>query len=202
MEEITRVKDFVDKAVRNYKYTPDAGRRLKKSLDLFNEVLQEDERSSLDVLSKRLNDIVNRVDIKHPNLYTTSSLMVYKSQVVRAISDYQKYGKDATKMASWSPKVIKRAGTDSSKNKPEVNKSVVTQTPETVVKNSDMAVDSTITNAIAAHIIPNSAMAEMKTLDLPLQNDRSVAVYYPVDLTSTEAEKIGVVLKSIALLNE
>lgn len=195
-DQVQVLDEFVEKAVRNYKYTNETGTTLRRALNLFGEVLQTDERESVELIKKRADDIANRVDIKSPNKYSASSLMVYKSRVMRVINDYLQYGTDAKKMANWSPKAAKKVA------KPEKP-----TTPQSSRYNGDFIEGEEVGPVpISTPVLINASSsrfdAKGQTLDLPLQDDRGVIIYYPADLKVGEAEKIGNVLKSIAQLNE
>jgi hypothetical protein len=196
--QVQLVKDFIDKAVRNYKYTSETGTALKRALQLFEDVLQDDEVASLELIKSRADVIANRIDVKAPNKYSASSLMVYKSRVLRAINDYVIYGMDAKQMSAWSPKSTKRPA------------KTIHQKAENLGNSSDRHVmeaeDVPRSQIINMPFIPSGNSSgygsKVSTLELPLKDDRNIIVYYPSDLSAFEAEKIGQVLKSIALLNE
>jgi len=187
--QIDRITDFVDKAVRNYKYSGETGTTLKRAVALFADVMQEDETASIDLVKDRLDDIMNRIDVKFPNKYTVSSLMVFKSRALRAINDYQNYGLDATKMSSWSPKTSKRSTS-------EAKKPISVTTHDNAVTAELYSTPAMLPKPMDYNSVQNS-----QTLELPLQNSRMVTIYYPTDLTVAESQKIGKVLESIASLS-
>src|SRR3989338_7606501 len=107
MKKIQDLYEFIDRAVKSRKYPDNTGMALKTALKLFEAVLNEEERNSIDVFSKNIEQIYQNVFSKNKN-FSASSLATYKSRVTKVLSDYEKYGVDPTKMANWSPKVINR----------------------------------------------------------------------------------------------
>ncbi|OHA84094.1 MAG: hypothetical protein A2937_02770 [Candidatus Yonathbacteria bacterium RIFCSPLOWO2_01_FULL_47_33b] len=108
MKKIQDLYEFIDRAVKSRKYPDNTGMALKTALKLFEAVLNEEERNSIDVFSKNIEQIYQNVFSKNKN-FSASSLATYKSRVTKVLSDYEKYGVDPTKMANWSPKVISRS---------------------------------------------------------------------------------------------
>lgn len=190
------LQDFVDKAVRNYKYPKSTGANLRSSLKIVEEVLQEDESQSLDVLKQRLDDVINRVDVKYPNRYTADTLMVYKSRVLKVIKDYEQYGQDAKSMAGWATRQKKQ----SPSSKPSISSQSVRPKQSSVIEAEEIFRNVASNQPL---LIPSSNArqgAKMENIDLPLQGDRGVTIYYPADLKVQEAEKIANILKGIASL--
>lgn len=191
--------EFIDKAVRNYKYGKPTGAALKSAVRVFSEVLQDDEKNSLELFEKRVDDIVNRIDIKFPKKYSAESLMVYKSRVLRAINDYRAYGRDAQAMAGWSPKQ-KRPTTSAAKK--------TGHSKTTIVRDADHIIEGVEVRSFPGTLpmlVPSQSDGQgvkMENIDLPLQGGRGITIYYPADLSVNEAEKVASILKGIASLSE
>lgn len=100
--------DFVDTAVRSRKYPENTGIAIKTALKLFEAELTPEEANSANLFKDNLDQIYNNVFNKNKLKFSAGSLHTYKGRVLRALSDYEKYGLDAAKMASWSPKVVVR----------------------------------------------------------------------------------------------
>jgi ribosomal protein S20 len=106
MNKFEELYNFIDRAVKSRKYPENTGIALKTGLKLFEKELNEEEKASIDEFKKNLNQISNSIFSK--GKFNAASLATYKSRIIKVINDYEKYGKDATKMANWSPKVIVR----------------------------------------------------------------------------------------------
>lgn len=131
MSEQTQFKNlyaFIERAVKSRKYPNNTGYALKVALSLFESELNDEERSSLNVFKKNLDQIYRSVCLKNSTKYSAGSLATYKARVIRTIKDYEHYGIDLTKMAGWNPKIILRKknvlnqGLKDSKNNNELTK--------------------------------------------------------------------------------
>lgn len=111
MSAQTQFKDlytFIERAVKSRKYPDNTGYALKVALSLFESELNDEEHNSLDVFKKNLDQIYRSVCSKNSTKYSAGSLATYKARVIRTVKDYEHYGIDPTKMASWNPKIILR----------------------------------------------------------------------------------------------
>jgi len=117
------------------------------------------------------------------------SLQTYKSRINRIVSDFTDYGADAKSMASWNPlsKQRKRAGT--------------TKTNAKSVSSESNKSNKTMTGIHLEDSKPTE-LPDLQDIRLPLAGNRNVVIYYPMDLSEVEAEKIGTVLKGIAALSK
>lgn len=107
MKKINDLYDFIERAIKSRKYPENTGLSLKSALKLFERELNEDEKNSLDQFKRNIEQIYQTVFSKNKE-YSADSLAVYKSRVLKAINDYEKYGTDPNKMANWIPKIIIR----------------------------------------------------------------------------------------------
>jgi|GEM_PF-636991 len=189
MNNIVTLQDFIKRAERNYKYKPNTAIALSSAVRLFASVMTEDELTQGTFPIDKLDEISERIHTKLPNKYSVDSLLTYKSRINRVASDFTNYGADAKSMASWNPltKQRKRGA------KPSNTKQVSSKTAEETIVSED---SSPITNNAMSVVLPG-----LQDIRLPLADNRSVVIYYPMDLTETEAEKIGTVLKGIASLS-
>ena len=108
MRKFQELYDFVDRAIRSRKYPDNTGMSLKTALKLFEVELNEDERNSINEFRKNLEQVYQSVFAKNKH-FSAGSLATYKSRVAKVLADYEKYGTDPTKMANWSPKMIRRS---------------------------------------------------------------------------------------------
>lgn len=116
MSKFEELSSFVDRAVKSHKYPPNTGISLKTGLKLFEKELNEEEKASIDEFRKNLDLISNNIFSK--GKFSAGSLATYKSRIIKVINDYEEYGLDAAKMASWSPRISTRVkkATDNIKN--------------------------------------------------------------------------------------
>lgn len=164
--------DFIERAKKSRKYPENTAQGLKAALKLFDSVTNDVERASLDLFKKNIEQIYRDVSAKNGSDFSASTLSVYKSRIQKIIRDYERYGADPTKMASWSPKVIKRG----SRNKTE--------------KKSDDASGSN------AETIPENSVG-MNKVELSLRPGAKSIILVPKDMTSQEAGMFKSILDSL-----
>ncbi len=194
---IDQLIQFAEKAERNYKYKPASAGSLITAAKVFNTVMLEDERQSTEVIRAKLDEMVNRVDIKYPKKYSNDSLITYKTRMLRLLGDFERYGTSAQAMASWSPAQIKRtAGKKAVQSASKPSKTAMQEiVSDDVIAETFAVAEATPPN----HLNGGNFVAD---LHLPLSGDRTVVIYYPKDLSEAEADKIGLVLKSVAALTQ
>jgi len=112
--EFNKLFDFIDLAQKNRKYAPNTSTTFRTPLRLIEAELSDEEKESLDLLKERLDAIVSNIYGKNKTSLSAASLEVYKRRILNVISDYEKYGKDPAKMASWNRVIALRK---SKKNK-------------------------------------------------------------------------------------
>lgn len=186
-----KLQDFIKRAVRNYKYKPNTANALSSAVKLFATVMTEDELSQDSFPIDKLDEIGERIHTKFVNKYSVDSLQTYKSRINRVATDFKQYGADAKSMASWNPLTKQRKNN----GKPKTG----TKSAPTMPKNKPTPYE-TGTQPDNTPGIPETP--GLQDIRLPLTNNRNVVVYYPMDLSEAEAEKIGTVLKGIAALSK
>lgn len=117
---IQSLYDFIDRAQTNRKYLPNVATNFRTPLRLIEKELTEEEKNSIDLLKKNLDQIINLIYSKSGNKLSASSLEIYKKRIKNLIEDYGNYGKDPSAMANWSRPVVARSRKDN-KIKPEDN---------------------------------------------------------------------------------
>jgi hypothetical protein len=184
-----KLQDFIKRAERNYKYKPNTANALSGAVKLFSNVMTNEELSQDAFPIDKLDEIGERIHIKFVNKYSVDSLQTYKSRINRIVSDFTDYGADAKSMASWNPlsKQRKRAGT--------------TKTNAKSVSSESNKSNKTMTGIHLEDSKPTE-LPDLQDIRLPLAGNRNVVIYYPMDLSEVEAEKIGTVLKGIAALSK
>lgn len=180
MSSIKDLNDFIDKAERSRKYPTSSAQGLKAAVKLFDTELNDEERASLDLFEQNIDQIYQSVFNKNKNL-TVSSLATYKSRVLKAISDYKKYGTDATKMSNWQPKVVTRTKRSDSKR----DEVPATNDAPVGLQNNELAVPDGMTK-----------------LELALRPDMKFVLVIPYDLRASEVATIKAILDSLSSNNE
>jgi len=164
--------DFIERATKSRKYPENTAQGLKAALKLFDAVLNEEERKSLDTFKNNIEQIYHSVSSKNGKNFNASTLAVYKSRISKLLSDYGKYGVDPTKMASWAPKVI--------------NRSPRKQRPATSTESMSEIKD----------LLPITALG-MHKIELALRPGVKSVIIVPTDMTDTEGAIIKGVLESL-----
>lgn len=170
-QKVQELSDFIERAVKSRKYPESTAQGLRAALKLFESVLNHEEKESLDLFKKNIDPIYQSVATKYGREYSAGSLAAYKSRVLKIVSDFEKYGNDATKMASWSPKIIKRS--------PRKKADVATE------------IDNT-----GGSIVP-PALPGMHKIELALRSDTKFLIMVPMDITKTECAMLKAVLDSL-----
>ncbi len=191
MNNIEQLQDFIKRAERNYKYKPNTATALSGGVKLFGTVLTDEELAQGSFPLDKLDEIAERIHVKFGDRYSVDSLQTYKSRLNRVVSDFAKYGADAKSMASWNPLTKQRKRV----TKPSGDKTgMAAEQNDTKASRSVMPADNTDQAPVE--------LPGLQDIRLPLADNRSVVIYYPMDLSETEAEKIGTVLKGIAALSK
>jgi hypothetical protein len=176
MASIKDLYDFIERAERSRKYPTSTAQGLKAAINIFNAELNDDEKGSLDIFKQNIDQIYQSVFNKNKSL-TASSLATYKSRALKTISDYEKYGTDATKMSNWSPKVQTRVKHTDKQSMPT------------------SAHDSS--DAGQPEVLPIVSRG-MHKLELALRPDVKFILIVPYDLRNNEVETIHAILGSLA----
>lgn len=174
MGNIQDLRDFIERAERNRKYPESSAQGLRAALKLFEEVLNDEERQSLELFKTNLNQIYHSVNVKNAKTITASSLATYKSRVMKVVADYEKYGIDPTKMANWTPKLITRAP------KKQLPKGLDSDTTENEVSSSVSGIPMTLAK-----------------IELPFASGRKAVIMVPSDMSRPECMKIKGLLDSL-----
>ncbi|MES2953121.1 MAG: hypothetical protein V4674_01000 [Patescibacteria group bacterium] len=169
---------FVDTAVRNRKYPESTAQGLRAALKLFEKELNDEERDSLDKFTANIEPIYQNVCRHNSASMSASSLAAYRSRVTKTVSDFNRYGVDPTKMASWNYKSVKRVSKSAS------GKSTVE--PEgTIAPNSPII----------------STGADMHRIELSLRPGTKFTIYVPRDINEFEATALKGILDSLVKSN-
>lgn len=157
--------DFIDKAETNRNYPPNVATNFKTPLNLVEKELTEEEKNSIDLLKKNLDQIINTIYSKSGNKLSASSLEIYKRRMKNLIEDYENYGKDPSKMATWNRKTLIR--------KPKERKVVI----------KENVIDS------PADFSPSFESSEFQAADLVLSSGRA-RIIVPKEISPDDAKKL------------
>ena len=146
-----------------------------------------DSAEASDVRNLDVDELAARFNNLKGTKYSPKSLQVYKSRVARALQDFLAFKAD--------PANFKPAAAQSQKSKTS-NKSQ--DSSQTSVRGS---------LGRTAHVVPDAGVmgvvGNVRTIDIPiaLRPDHVIVLSgLPVDLSSSEAEKISAVVKAMALV--
>ncbi len=105
---IQELFDFISAAERSRNYPSKVASNHRSPLRLIEPELTEEEKNSLEILQNNLDKIFQTVYDKNKSRMSASSIAVYNRRVRSLIDDYEKYGTDPGKMASWNRQLITR----------------------------------------------------------------------------------------------
>lgn len=105
---ITTLLDFITAAERSRKYPPSTASNHRSPLRLIQPELTEEENNSLEIFKSHLDQVFDIIYSKNKSEMSASSIEVYKKRVRSLIADYEKYGTEPSKMASWNRQIITR----------------------------------------------------------------------------------------------
>lgn len=166
--------EFVNSAVKSRKYPESTAQTLRAALKLYEQELNEEEQGSIDSFRKNIDQIAQAVFGKNKLKFSATSLATYKSRVLKVVNDYEKYGTDPTKMASWSPKLVARAKRGS--------------------KQQEKA--SPDNGAQSEPLMPASSVAST-TLIKDFGSGRVAQIVLPSDATDDERQKLSMLIQNM-----
>jgi len=165
--------NFIEAAEKSRKYPPATADGLKAAFRLFEKVLNDDEKNSLETFRNNINQIYS--EVVRQNLgknFTAASLETYNKRLHRLLRDYMSYGLDPTKMAHWEPKVREIR-----------NKKLTAPIKEGIETLSDSSqMDDVFSGAI-------NTINGIKH-EVILGNNRKATLIYPSDLKQKEADRL------------
>lgn len=164
---IQTLNEFVEIARKNRKYPDNTALAIKSALKLFEIELTDQERESLDVFKEHLEQVSQSVFNKNKAKISASSLATYKRRIANMLDDYEKYGTDPAKMASWSRPIRGAGGRSKVKTKTAKPKEVQ-QTPEEITE----------------------TIAKTERFELVMGDDQKAILIIPTPLTAQGLKKI------------
>lgn len=170
MEAFQELYNFVDRAVKGRKYPESTAIGLRSALKLYEVELNEEERESLDKFKANFEQISASVIQKNRKKYSDSSLLTYKSRVVKVLNEYQKYGTSPQKMVAWAP------------------------SRRTRTKKHAAVAEATTPAQVGSDIDPGAIEAGAQRIELPLRAGAKVVVLLPSEVTGGDIKKIKTLL--------
>ena len=160
MKGIQDLYDFVDRAAKSHNYPDNTAWSIKSALKKFEPLLNEEERTSVQKFKENLDPLTQKLFNKDKNT-SAGSLATYKSRVHKVISEFEKYGTDASKMANWTVKTIIRPRKQQGQSKVAEGK-----------------------NEVSNQII--AQQTGMARLELPLRPNMTFLLVVPQDISEQE----------------
>ena len=143
---------FIETAEKNRKYLGATPANMQTSLRFIENELTEEEKNSVELIDKNLEQIFTSVYSKHRSKLSASSLEIYKRRIRNLIKDFKSYGKDPAKMASWTRRVIIRKGKGKEiDDKKQEDSRDLTFVPE---NSNDQSADINLTSGKGRIIVP------------------------------------------------
>lgn len=162
---IKNLMGFIDAAEKSRKYPGNTASARRSAVRLFEHELNEQEKTSLDILKKNIDQIYANVFNKNKSNMTVASLETYKNRFIALIKEYEKYGVNPTMMANWNRPVRKR----SAKNDK--------------VKNINAPADIEVKENEYKEV-------EISRFELPLRPGVKAIILVPSDVTKEEVNKV------------
>jgi site-specific recombinase XerD len=165
MKDITKLYEFIDVALKNRKYSVNTAQGIRTALKLFEEVLTDDEKASIDKFSENLNNIFLDVTEKNKTRFSAGSYATYKARVQKVLNEYSAYGTDTTKLNAWNPRrrttISKSTKSPQKKASPETSNSENEDTTPVPVSNNSHRINLSLReNAEFSLVVPRDITIE------------------------------------------
>lgn len=184
--KFTALYDFIEVAEKSRKYPKSTAKGLKVALRVFEEQLQEEEKNSLTLFMERFEPIYQTVFTHNGTRFSAGSMSVYKSRVLKVVRDYQRYGVDPTKIASWNPPVVVRK-----------RKSPAETPSEVLEKDAGSSLDDAVGD------VPSTPQGnDTHRVTLALREGKKFIVEVPRDISTHDVTVIKAILDSLVLANK
>jgi len=167
--------NFLELARNNRKYPESVANNIKSALKIFENELNQEEKKSIEMIVDNMEDIFLEV-VNHNNEKGIASLSAYKARVLRIIKDYQRYGKEPSKIQNWEPKERKSTALLNNKDKKDKTKDKPT--------------------ALLSPAI-NTPVDSANKIELALEKG-TATMLLPVQISNTDAKKIKGIIDALA----
>lgn len=135
MNKFHDLYNFLEFAKNNRKYPTSTANNLKSSLKIFEQVLNEDELNSLNLIEDSIEEIFVNV-VNNNKQKSIESLNTYKARFLKVLNDYKRYGENPSKIKSWetkprnfTPLLNRKDKQDKKQDKPLSSLSTLVNTP-------------------------------------------------------------------------
>lgn len=162
------LSEFIESAVKSRKYPANTAAGRRSALNLFEAEFNETEKESIEEVKQNLNQIYNNVFNKNKSKMTAGTLETYKNRFKALLNDYEEYGTDPAKMASWN-RPIREVSPKPREEKSNQSKESGPREPE------DMA---------------DSASKELSRFEISLRPGVKAIVIVPSDIRTGEVDRI------------
>lgn len=164
------LEDFIGAAEKSRKYPANTAGAFKSALRLYEPELTDEEKESLDTVKEHLDQISQSVYNKNKSKMSVASLETYKRRLRALLIDYEKYGTDPSKMASWNRVPRVRRSNKSLKS----NGQTTTEQENIEVSNER----------------PLEQNSKVIRFEISLRPDAKAIILTPSDMTADEVNKI------------
>lgn len=199
MSSINELKEFIDYAEKNRKYATETAKGRRAALKLFDDELNDDERSSIDLVEERFDRIYQSVFQKNKQTIKASSLETYKTRMRSLIREFKKYGNNPGAFTAW----------DMTRNRKSTQMSVGAKSPSGQKMTGSHKHDAK--NIVEAELVQNPAIErnvfgivpplDKDMLEYPFALTNGVAtIHLPKNINQKDAERLTNFVKS--LVNE
>lgn len=113
---LEKIIEFISIAQKNRKYASNTASGFKSALKLFEPQLNDQEREDISVFKNNLDKICQEVYAVNKSKFSAATINEYKRRLAKLLADYESYGIDPSKMASWNPVTRIRTSSPAIKN--------------------------------------------------------------------------------------
>lgn len=149
MDNYKTLYNFLEFAKNNKRYAESVANNIKSALKIFEKELTIQEADSIELAKNNIDEIFLGV-VGHNKEKSIGSLNAYKARVIRVMDDYQKYGKNPSKIQTWEPKQKKSTSLSNIKDKKDKSLSFSTHTHVNNINKIELSLE----NGIATIILP------------------------------------------------
>ena len=175
---IKTLTGFLQTAEKNRKYPANTVYGIKAAFRLFAQELTDEEKESINTFNNHFEQIYQSVFNKNKAVIAASSLETYKRRMQGLIKDFEKYGVDPSKMATWDRPIRKNPSKKNILKKDNQEKKDPVTFPE------ELDLDKNI---------------PMHRLELSLRPNVKAIILVPSDLTKEEGDKIKGIVEYLSV---
>jgi len=165
---------FLELAKNNRKYTESVANNLKSALKIFESVINEQEKNSIDLIKDNMEPIFLEV-VNYNNEKDIASLNAYKNRFLRVVQDYKKYGENPSKIQNWEPRERKSTPLLNGEDKKDKEKDKISHCLSTPI---------------------NNPVNSVNKIELSLENGNATIIL-PTKINSTEIKKIKSIIDDL-----